>query len=548
MTVDYKKILPYLENNVQWIALAVAFLFLLYIGWTYVINNPARVQANPGDKFSVVDPGSVDTYVEDNYGSSLSRQLVAPVPLPPANFPKPNLSANEPTRTAFAPQTSLFPSQDRILANAAFCWNTTGLSLTFQQQPQQMQGLVTALPATPPLKYLDQEFLRTVVLEPDASGQGVHVDKDTVTTFWEIPIGALSASYAATLGIKIPLQNQLTMPLYAELIRQEEIGPPGSGQWGKEQVIHPVVPAFGAQPPPIAWPPPPAAEEAYRNWAQQNSSSILAPGFYTIAYAGNAQLQWMSYDQLHAPPTPAAPAQGGGQGSAPPPPPQQAANVHPAVPNLAALPPGMFAPNKGGLTQNVLTWLIDDSAVPGHTYRYAVRYWLFNPLYKFPSPLAHPAMADQFGIESPQSAWSDPVSIPLKTRFWIANANRQPVMPIGREQLEANFDVYTWHDGLWHYQPFNCVPGDEIGGNLGAQGDYTSYWTYLDLVFGPNGGGVPKEGLVVNDSDGQVAAREVAADEASADYREFQKEFAAQPATPGTPAQLPTPSNPGGGG
>jgi hypothetical protein len=186
-------------------------------------------------------------------------------------------------------------------------------------------------------------------------------------------------------------------------------------------------------------------------------------------------------------------------------------------------------------------WLIDDTIVAGHTYRYSVQYTLLNPVFNVPQRVADPKMADQFGIDSPVSGASAPITIPLKTRFWIASGMRQPVTTIQRQQLQTNFDVYTWHDGLWHYQPFNTIPGDEIGGNLGDAGDFTSHWTYLDLIFGKSGGGLPTQGLVVADANGQIVSRDVQMDENSPEYRQFVKDFAAQPPTAGTPAQSPNP-------
>ena len=64
--MDKAKILAVLEKNVEWVAMGLGALFLLFVAWTYGVNNPAPIEV-AGDVYTA---GSVDNKVEE-----VSKQL-----------------------------------------------------------------------------------------------------------------------------------------------------------------------------------------------------------------------------------------------------------------------------------------------------------------------------------------------------------------------------------------------------------------------------------------------------------------------------------------
>src|SRR5881227_3924282 len=64
------KISEFFEKHVQWIALGLAGLWLLYVGWTCGVHRP-EVDVN-GSKLSA---GSVDEYIRDNDANALANKM-----------------------------------------------------------------------------------------------------------------------------------------------------------------------------------------------------------------------------------------------------------------------------------------------------------------------------------------------------------------------------------------------------------------------------------------------------------------------------------------
>jgi len=66
-----KKILPILENNVQWVLIGVGVLYLAYMAWTFVINTPVSVTIN-NEKLG---PGEIDREISDKPVATLSTKM-----------------------------------------------------------------------------------------------------------------------------------------------------------------------------------------------------------------------------------------------------------------------------------------------------------------------------------------------------------------------------------------------------------------------------------------------------------------------------------------
>src|SRR4051812_40332066 len=64
------KITDFFEKNVQWIALGLAGIWLVWVGWAYGVNRP-EVEIG-GTKYS---PGAVDEHIRDNVANTLAIKI-----------------------------------------------------------------------------------------------------------------------------------------------------------------------------------------------------------------------------------------------------------------------------------------------------------------------------------------------------------------------------------------------------------------------------------------------------------------------------------------
>jgi hypothetical protein len=226
--------------------------------------------------------------------------------------------------------------------------------------------------------------------------------------------------------------------------------------------------------------------------------------------------------------TPAAPAAGGATPSATTP---GSAAAVPALPKLQLLPATPSSPATLAPGGDLEIYLIDMTAQAGKSYHYKLRYTLYNPVYDQPNHAATPEISDQFGLDSPDSAWSDTITVSPRTRFWCST--KQPGGR-ARDSEQVAVTVYTWHDGQWLNKDYSPAPGDEIGADEGTGGNFTTQWTLLD-VKNTRPGSESRTALVVADASGKSERRDTQLDTTSDDYKKFQHELTV--VQPGTPAQ-----------
>ncbi len=166
------------------------------------------------------------------------------------------------------------------------------------------------------------------------------------------------------------------------------------------------------------------------------------------------------------------------------------------IQELTALLPGVAADEAPSVAGDELAvWAYDLSARAGHSYRYAFRLRVCNPFFGRDRALVadqrHLAMP--FTLDSPVSAWSDPIIVPALTRVWITRADAGP--DLGRVTAE----VHRYYDGQAWMERFSAVPGDAIGtsrlvedpsGRAGRtrQVDFRSGLYVVDVVAGLDGG------------------------------------------------------------
>jgi len=274
-----KKVLDFLEKNVQWVAMGLGGLYLLWMVWAYVINSPVKVTGvAPGP----LSPGDVDQYIADHVGNDLR---VAMDGNPNVTFSTPKFS------NMLAGVTNPKPMPDL----SVLAYNSpTGPAVSFG--PDDLPGRrppgagpitpvvqLPKLPAVTNLKEIDGRtnvFIQPAIApgatappppQPPAPGQPANgTDIAWATVMFHIPVSDIAKEFVAC---KIPVQFMTSM-LRVELVRQER---QSSGDWGPEEVV----PALTTQ---LLQPWPSGAKKNdyrnYANWAATNWPAIMQPQFY----------------------------------------------------------------------------------------------------------------------------------------------------------------------------------------------------------------------------------------------------------------------------
>jgi hypothetical protein len=164
----------------------------------------------------------------------------------------------------------------------------------------------------------------------------------------------------------------------------------------------------------------------------------------------------------------------------------------------AVMAEGAF--NVTQVNQDIRVWAHDDTVESGKTYRYAIHYYLRNPLFNTFGIAEKKELSEQYALKSDLSKWSDQVKITPKVNFFLA--------AVGKDN--AKFDVFTWQKGNWRKKSIQRSPGDLIP-------DTT--WTLVDTR---------KEGnenyiLLVNQG-GQIQRRDFSTDRKSSLYQQLNSE------------------------
>jgi|GEM_PF-6047703 len=539
-----KKILPLLEKYVQWCVLGVGVLFVAYIAYLYLAGNPASKTIKGVSGQQVVGPGNVDTVIKD-MTDQLDGRMKQVYPLPiPINIP-----------TSFSTAVTTRPSAQ----NVTVAWDAAGFDTsqiaTAAQGNSATKG-VAALPTLPALQYVDQEPLRTIL---PGNSPTEDRDVDTATTFWKLPVIDFSKAFSGAFTSAIPPSQQNVLFVRATITRQEQ---DDSGAWGNDVVVSQAMlaPAGGVPYPDSSKPTFKDDGAKYHDWlagltgTNLSSNWPVAAAFPTVApNANRPELQWQTLENwipfranraginaavLNPAPgaapggagnfNPAAPLVGRGILQPPAgrgrggPAPQAAAPVAPGaiaplavapvVPKFQPVPATAFSPDTAAAQGDMLLWFVDMDVQPGRTYRYKVRYTIYNPIFAQPNMAGSPALADVFGIDSADSEWSGAVVIPPRTEFWMSNT------PPLQKKPQANFTVFTWHEGIWLQKDYTALGvGDEIGQDEPGKANFQSHWTLLEVQTN----GENRTVMLVPDGGGTVQRRDSSTDANSQDEQRF---------------------------
>jgi len=534
-----QKFLKIAEQHVQWLALALGAIYLLWMGYSYAYQNSLVVTLG----VNKVQPGELDSAIVNGPIKTLDEQMANTTPI---TITPPDVLAKW-----FHDVTDSSAIVSNL--NPVFPLDVHGDEIFHQQGgPVQAQIQIKALPVPPEPDFLAIAAYRTMVQYPDpnwvapaapaqvdatnppAAAPLINKDIDAVSVEFTVPTQKLLAAFKGAFGANLPALAQ-TMYLQVNLYREEQ-GPKG---WGPPTLVPPLkIHVMSAYPGDI-----PHMQPAviYQAWAGGNQQDIVEPTFYEIA-AGNPP--WFAPDAppVVAPPSapaapgaPAAPAAVGIDGPTRPggpkianqpglPPPSPAVVQRPPIPQPPAAPAeagatagphysaGAFQNAGGSGLNNVFSLLQknnddiilahDDDVQPEKTYRYLVQYRLLNPLFGNNRLFAN--LAGTFALVSPgpdkvAPAPGDTITIPPRTQIYVKS-----VLP-----NSVTFAVFVWSPAP-HETTIVATPGDSI----------TPTWSLVDVRPDPRVHG--NYYVILVDQDGKLQRRDPQTDQADPKFHDLE--------------------------
>ncbi|MFT3787267.1 MAG: hypothetical protein QM770_14035 [Tepidisphaeraceae bacterium] len=292
MSFDKQKTLDFLEANAQWFALGAGVLFMAYMGYSYWLNDPSKVEIGG----EAVGPGGVEqkvvAAVDDLKGwRSNPAQYQGPALNIVRDFenklktPKPD--AYKPLSIAVVPMPR-FKFDEFMKPGAAPIVNNDnpgGQTPGGVQMPLSLPAALTELISTGK-SHVDPKPLQMVngvPVPPAPPAQPGVLPVGTKDLFWvrytfKLPMGTVANEFQIR---GVPPGTARSFFLRCELVRQRQL--PG-GTWGEEAVVPPAsfqplnaFPLNGN----------PNAQMDYARWAAANQQAIVQPGFYPVFFGDN---------------------------------------------------------------------------------------------------------------------------------------------------------------------------------------------------------------------------------------------------------------------
>ena len=158
---------------------------------------------------------------------------------------------------------------------------------------------------------------------------------------------------------------------------------------------------------------------------------------------------------------------------------------------------------------DITVWAHDDTVEPGKTYRYAMKYYVLNPVAGTTNLCKPQSLADVFRLESGMSDWTTQVRVDSDTNFFAKDTS-------SRDGIK--FDIFKWKNGVWQMETVEVHAGDVIGSvDPRNKTDFTTGWTLVDVRQAAND---DKIILLANDN-GTVVRKELRTDKNMARYHKL---------------------------
>lgn len=311
-----QKVIDLLEQKVEWIAIGLGFLFMLFMVWSYVLQPPAVVSVG-GENLTA---GEVDPYTLEHAGKQLESAMTEggainiPVPtyvqafkdvmdqktLPVAELPVVFDSKTQDVTLPTPPGGTPGPTPGVLPGNGAVAGGNPAPGGAPGGAPVGVPDKVTVLPVPPAPVWDSFKFGRSLVVIP-VPGQPMPqitpgqppppgaVDRDWLTQLFKINLAGLDQAYKSS---KIPQDFYKAEFVQVEMERQEV---DADGKAVAPPTTLPTIAAWrnGTPPPPM---PGDVAENAaadvvgqqrqaaqtYLAWATSNQPDILEPLYYPV--------------------------------------------------------------------------------------------------------------------------------------------------------------------------------------------------------------------------------------------------------------------------
>jgi len=292
-----QKTLDILERNVQWIALGLGGIFLLWAVYSYVVTPPAVASIGPvklgpeqvSDATATQVAKNVQTAMSDNADIQIAQLNVAQA------FDA-AMSGSSQTAVASLPAWAI--GQSNKIGQA----NIEGGPKTGAKETR-----ITALPVLPPAQLVSAQTGLSVVQLPQANNNNANPnprnrnaaavqqvgqveDTDWVAVFFKVPADAIKKAFDATLnGQQLTPDVYNTAVLEVQVQRQQAEGmDPITGQpiWPKDDNKFEVVPALKIYRQDMKQMPAESAptnqKYEYWDWAEKNPQLVYTPEFYQV--------------------------------------------------------------------------------------------------------------------------------------------------------------------------------------------------------------------------------------------------------------------------
>lgn len=282
-----QKVTSFLEKYVEWVAIALGTIFLLYMIYAYALQKPVTVQVGSDQ---AATPGKVDPIILNGPARALEtkmQNLSAP-PMPVDDF-----LVSE--RVAFAGENA--PHVSLIHAWTVGYLDADHMKMQAEQPAEANSGtrVVVALPSVPaPIDLKSSDGRSTVIIPPPTDANGTAqaspptqangnnavdngVDVNWITIGATLPMSVLAQNFTNSKIPKALTSTACTTLLNVELVREEQ---DGEGNWGPPKTI-PALKNVTLRP----LPPQGSRldeEIPYTTWAEQSISELAQPPFYQV--------------------------------------------------------------------------------------------------------------------------------------------------------------------------------------------------------------------------------------------------------------------------
>lgn len=302
------KVLEFLEKNIEWLALGLGGLFLLWVLWAYVLTPPVQVQIGSSEvslkdvdrhirdtaarelQFRIEDPRKAEIVFErlDQRWSELMANAGKQAPL----FPQAQLMLPPVDMTIIQDTRDSRPDQVFVealpkLPAPVFATKVIDGEPTSEHAIAKGRSLVLIPEVAPPQLILDSRGQRSSQpripnidprnFNPNNPNQNVQqIDRLWVSALATIPGKPVGEAFQNSNIFQVA-PNATTIFLRVEVQREEQLP---DGTWGNPTMV----PELAINP----LPPFPedtedrAAAFAYADWATQNAVLILKPPFYPV--------------------------------------------------------------------------------------------------------------------------------------------------------------------------------------------------------------------------------------------------------------------------